>query len=257
MRQALIKYVPRNYYLAFKHWKYKITNRTKFKEHQKRRVTVTSDGYSYRGFDEKKAIFIHIPKCAGVSVNRSIFGDLGGGHNTIEEYISIFEPKFLTRYFKFTIVRNPWDRVVSAYFFLKKGGFSAKDSEWFNEELKNYSSFEEFVINWVNEHNIWKWHHFRPQHHYLLDSGRKLNIDFIGYFENIEEDFKLITTELNLDLSLPSTNKSHHRCYMDYYNEETKEIVRKAYANDIKLLGYTFDNTSLHEQLSNRKLNDI
>ena len=91
MRQALIRYVPRNYYLAFKHWKYKITNRTKFKEHQKRRVTVTSDGYSYRGFDEKKAIFIHIPKCAGVSVNRSIFGDLGGGHNTIEEYISIFE----------------------------------------------------------------------------------------------------------------------------------------------------------------------
>tara|TARA_R110001583_G_scaffold105202_1_gene252647 strand:- start:13918 stop:14577 length:660 start_codon:yes stop_codon:yes gene_type:complete len=218
------------------------------------REFVNDRGYSYKPFDDKKAIFVHVPKCAGVSIAKTLFGCLAGGHTTLDEYINVFEPKFITSYFKFTIVRNPWDRLVSAYFFLKKGGFGLKDKTWFEQELSTYSSFDDFVRNWVNKKNIQKWHHFRPQYHYILNRHNKIKLDFVGYLENIDEDFNTIKKQIGVNCTLENSNKSQHNSYINYYNDETKEIVKEVYAEDIKLLGYNFDNSSLQQQLAQRKL---
>ena len=254
MKQLLIRTLPTGIYLKLKRLDYKRTHRTSFEASQAMRTNVDEQGYSYKGFDEKKAIFIHVPKCAGVSINKTLFGNLGGGHCTLEDYSKIFEPKCIRDYFKFTFVRNPWDRLVSAYFFLKKGGFGEKDKQWFDENLSSFDDFDDFVKNWVNTENIWKWHHFRPQHHYILDKRRRVELDFLGYFENINEDFKIIMNKVGIEAELPGSNASKHNSYIEYYTDETKEIARKAYSADINLLGYEFDNSSLQKQLSARKL---
>ena len=249
MKQIILNALPKNLYLTLKRWNYKRSNKVSF---ERLRTTVTEQGYSYKPFDDRKTIFVHIPKCAGVSINQTIFGNLAGGHTTFEEYLNIFEPHCINGYFKFTIVRNPWDRLVSAYFFLKKGGFGEKDRDWFNEELSSFIDFDDFVKRWVNKKNIWKWHHFRPQYHYMLDKREKIPLDFVGFLENLDDDFKYITKKIGITCDLPTSNKSKHKNYQDYYNDETKEIIREIYSEDIELLGYNFDNTSLQEQLTRR-----
>lgn len=215
-----------------------------------------SNVYSCKVFEEKKAVFIHIPKCAGISTNQTLFGNLGGGHRTLEEYVELFGEDRLSEYFKFTIVRNPWDRLVSAYFFLKKGGLNETNRLWFDKELGIYDGFDDFVLNWVNETNIWKTQHFRPQVHYIIDPQNRVQLDFIGYLENINEDFAMIAKRVGVRRRLPAHNKSSHTAYTEYYTDDARERVANVYAKDIKLLGYNFDNSSLPNQLKNRPLTD-
>ncbi len=249
MKQIILNILPKNLYLTLKWLNYKITCKDTFERLQTMRTTVSKKGYSYKSFDDKKAIFIHIPKCAGVSINQAIFGNLAGGHTTLDHYLKIFEPHCINSYFKFTIVRNPWDRLVSAYFFLKKGGFREKDRDWFNDELSSFTDFDDFVKSWVNKQNIWKEDHFRPQYHYMLDKRRKIPLDFVGFLENLNDDFTYITKKIGITCCLHTSNKSKHKNYQDYYNDETKEIIREVYSEDIKMLGYNFDNTNLQKQL--------
>jgi hypothetical protein len=81
--------------------------------------------------DEFQCIFIHIPKTAGTSVARTLFGQ-GSRHVPYFEYEKVNGRKF-NRYFKFAFVRNSWDRLVSTYFFLKKGGLNDMDRLWAEE----------------------------------------------------------------------------------------------------------------------------
>lgn len=201
----------------------------------------SSDSYSFKPFDDSQSIFIHIPKCAGVSVNKALYGNLAGGHATYNYYTKVFNPNEISTYFKFTFVRNPWDRLVSAYFFLKKGGFNNKDKEWFDKELSQYSTFEEFIIKWLSKENIEKWHHFRPQCSYICDYMGEIKVDYIGYLENINNDFEFIKNKLGLKVDLPNNNKSEHASYKKYYTLETQKIVSEIYDQDIKMFGYTFD----------------
>jgi hypothetical protein len=142
--------------------------------------------------------------------------------------------------------------VVSAYCFLEKGGFDKHDGEWFDKELGAFSGFGDFVRCWLNRQNIWKKNHFRPQYHYMLDNRRRVPLDFVGFLENMEDDFSYICKRLRVKAPLQRVNKSEHGSYQDYYDEQTREIVREVYAEDIQMLGYTFDNSSIPVQLVNR-----
>ncbi|MFP4354891.1 MAG: sulfotransferase family 2 domain-containing protein [Phycisphaerae bacterium] len=88
----------------------------------KRNPPKAGQKYTFYPFDKYRCIFVHIPKAAGVSVCQTLFGNLAGGHDTIEKYQKVFSWSDYKRYFKFTFVRNPWDRLASAYRFLRKGG---------------------------------------------------------------------------------------------------------------------------------------
>jgi hypothetical protein len=208
-----------------------------------------------KSFDDLECIFIHIPKCAGVSINKSLFGNLGGGHLTLKDYRFIFGKKKFDGYFKFTIVRNPWDRVVSAFHFLKKGGMNYADKEWADNNLSNYKDFDTFIKKWLNKENIFKYHHFRPQYHYICLKKNKIGVDFVGYIENINSDFEYISNKINIGTKLRQTNQSPRENYVKYYSEETKDIVANVYKDDIKLLGYDFDNSSNSNQINVRDNN--
>ena len=104
--------------------------KTKFERLQQKRERLQDDGYTYKPYDDYRCIFVHIPKAAGMSICRSLFGNLAGGHATLSDYQIIFPRLEFESYFKFTFVRNPWDRVFSAYNFLKKGGATEFDRQW-------------------------------------------------------------------------------------------------------------------------------
>lgn len=196
---------------------------------------------SFKPFDYYKCIFVHIPKNAGLSVSYTLFGNTGGSHRKIINYQDFFAPQTFRRYYKFAFVRNPWDRLVSTYSFLMKGGISEKDRKWAEENIMHYPDFETFVKEWLNDANIRNSLHFQYQHLFLEDKNGKLAVDFIGRFENITEDFKIIAKQLGINRELKKTNSSQRdKDYKQYYTEETMRIVENVYKQDIKLFNYKF-----------------
>lgn len=172
---------------------------------------------------------------------QNLFGNLGGGHIPIYKYYTTYSPKEFDEYFKFTIVRNPWDRIVSAYHFLKEGGFNNTDAVWFKKNLETYEDFNDFVLKWVCKENIFKFMHFIPQHCFLGNEG-KLLVNKVYKFEKINEMYNDINNRFNLNLFDLHKNKTKNRKsnYRSYYNNNTKNIVANVYRKDIELFNYKF-----------------
>jgi hypothetical protein len=213
---------------------------------QRERIIVTEAGYSFQPFDQHKCIFVHVPKTAGVSVARSLFGNLAGGHTPLEKYQIIFSKNEYENYFKFTFVRNPWDRLVSAYSFLRNGGFDEQDRLWAQNNLSSYNDFDGFVKGWVRKRNIESKIHFMPQYKFVCEPMKfSPGVNYIGYFENLEDDYYYIRNMLGIKASLPHLNSTERKKddYRNFYTEETKKIVADVYMKDIQIFGYDFDNT--------------
>lgn len=189
--------------------------------------------------DQFKCIFIHIPKAAGTSVALTLFNQ-GSSHIPWFEYYYANPSKF-RRYYKFSFVRNPWDRLASTYFFLKRGGMNKEDADWGNANLAAYPTFESFVKGWVNEENIHSWEHFRPQHYFICDEEGRIQMDFVGRMENIEHDFAVVAATLGCTKPLAKVNVGNLKHYSSYYTEETRDIVANVYKKDIELFGYSFE----------------
>ena len=236
--QKLIWKLPYNvryYFFKFKHPK-------GFKEKQAlRQIKSKGDHISLKGFDDLKCIFVHIPKAAGISVNKALFGNYGGSHHQLKDYQLIFSKKEFYEYYKFTFVRNPWDRLVSTYFFLKNGGFHENDKNWFDENLSKYSNFEDFVLHWLTNENIYKWIHFIPQYEFITVNNKVL-VNDIYKLENINDSMNKISSKLNKRIELKHENRNPNRNvkYRDYYSPQTKAIVSSVYKKDIELFDYQF-----------------
>lgn len=110
------------------------------------------------------------------------------------------------------------------------------------ENLSEFNNFNEFVTMWVSKKNILKHIHFKPQYQFLCDSNSRLLVDYLAYFETLQEDFAKIAKYLNLDSALEehNTNPSADG-YKHIYTEDTKKIVRSVYRTDIDLFGYGFE----------------
>lgn len=166
---------------------------------------------------------------------------MNGGHFCIDFYRSVFGQDF-DAYFKFAITRNPWDRVVSAFHFLKGGGLFAGDKEWAERHLAGIETFSDFVNGWLSRRNIYKGIHFVPQHEFICDGTGRLAVDYVGKFERMAESFEEICGRLGLEgKELPHTNRSQRgEDYRSYYGNHEREIVAELYRKDIELFGYEF-----------------
>lgn len=204
---------------------------------------------------ETNSLFVHIPKAAGKSICSSLYGKPLGWHASIRHYEIIFSKQELDRMFTFTIVRNPWDRLVSAYNFTRQGGFLDADGRSHSQrstmakQISDFASFDDFVKNFDFIDNVRNCDGkacllFIPQWRFITGWDSKIAVDFIGKLENLAEDFKHITSKIGTEATLKHVNKSRHKKdndYRSYYSDESAEIVANLYKKDIELLDYRFE----------------
>ena len=179
-------------------------------------------------------IFIHINKTAGTSIGKAI-GLPIKDHLTAKEVIAKVGQSKWNEAYKFTLVRNPWDKAVSLYEYRRKKGrtdIAARGipfSDWVKMtygENKNYDYYNARA--------------FQPQVDWLKDNEGKISMNFVGKFESINEDFNHIKSVIGLDAELPYLNASKRVGYQSYHDDETRDIVARWFHEDIDLFDYKF-----------------
>ena len=200
---------------------------------------------------EHKFFFIHVEKTGGSSVNTVLMnsGHLNkdvdilkktgiinfkqpqfrgteyyGGDRGAQECIGLFGDDIWDEYFTFAFVRNPWDRMYSWYRYLINDGAMTADI-----------SLKTWLLNYNFKGRM-------KQTTYFLDKDGKNRMKFLGRYENLQADFDKICNTLNFPTQkLPHINKSPNKLpYYEFYNIETKSVVSKIFAEEIKLLEYEY-----------------
>lgn len=193
-----------------------------------------------------RAIFIHVPKAAGSSLKEQIYGAPMGGHRRIVEFAA-YDAQRTHDFFKYAFVRNPWDRLLSAYTFLVQGrDTSWRDTQFVHAHLAPHADFGAFVRALADPGYralVMRYDHFRPQSHWICLPGETGHaMDFLGRFETLQADLSRLFERLDLPVpEMRNSRASKHKSYMEEYDEETRAVVADLYAGDIDLLGYGFE----------------
>ena len=174
---------------------------------------------SFTQNNPSKFTFIHIPKNAGTAIKRMMKADVRKNkHCDIYECRELWGDELG---FTFAVVRNPWDRMVSYYNYMKKQ----------NARVWKGVSFEQFIMSE-------DWLRVGKQQHEYFDE-----VDMVLRYENIEEDLKTLFDKMGFK---PTKLRVHNRSkwkghYSDFYNDKTKEEVYRRCRVDIDKFGYTFE----------------
>lgn len=222
---------------------------------------------------EHRCIFIHIPKCAGTSIEAAL-GHLDGrtgrglqdhrGIRMLEQPlarpVAISTPSNarevvrrlvrplrrqrndrnrlrLTRhqyesYFKFTIVRNPWARAVSAYDNVMRDATHRS-----RHGLVAAVPFAEYLRRFAGQRML------TPQMDFIRDFSGKVPLDFIGRFENLAADFAKACQLMGLreEVELPHALRAPSATnYRERYDDASRELIRRTYREEVALFGYDF-----------------
>jgi len=197
---------------------------------------------------QKRFLFVHIPKTAGNSIQSALrdysedqlvalrkeqdgierFGLRNPKyqikkHSMLREYHDALGPEQFRDLYKFTCVRNPWDRMVSYYFTPTQ-----------HPETWNRKKFREIIFKAVSVADYLR-----------LGDGEEdpfANVDHIIRFENLADDFAAVCAAIAISPpTLPQYNRSHRDHYTKYYDDELRELVRTRFAAEIERFNYTFE----------------
>ncbi|MEQ3638116.1 MAG: sulfotransferase family 2 domain-containing protein [Alteromonas sp.] len=185
-------------------------------------------------------LFFHIPKSAGTSIVRALYGNSGVGHFPAHVLKKADEQYFFQAY-KFTVVRDPYDRLISAYEFAKRGGtddvpfFAGYDMGEFPQ------NFDMFVVEWLARIDFDTCDYvFRPQNWFVCDQNQQLLIDKVYKFENMDQVEVELSNHTGRTIKIPMTNKvARNKAISDYYSNPTVlNLVNEIYKQDFEIFGY-------------------
>jgi chondroitin 4-sulfotransferase 11 len=199
--------------------------------------------YSPRN-EELGAIFIHVPKTGGSSITSALFGQ--NPRNIPASRYAAYDGERFDALVKFAFVRNPWDRLLSSYSYLRNsiGKNRSPSVLWAAANLSHYTSFEQFVLSLRDlafRRRILAQKIFFPQRMWVcLPLEPRHRMDFLGRFETLEQDYAVLASRFGLPPDLQKIRKSDHAPYTSVYTAEMQEVVAGVYRRDIELFGYTF-----------------
>ena len=138
--------------------------------------------------------------------------------------------------FKFAFVRNPWDLQVSSWHHLKR------ERPHLVEHLPDFESF----LRWkLDPERPYQYHidtSIERQTDYLRDLDDTILVDFIGKYENLQEDYEEVCRRIGINPPpLPHKRKATGRTdYRQYYDDATAQLLAGYFKADIEEFGYKF-----------------
>jgi hypothetical protein len=208
----------------------------------------------------RKYVFVHIPKTGGTSMAlaleaRAMKDDIMLGdtpkalnrrhrvkgvrtkgrlwkHSTLSDIDGLVDGAALAGMFTFTLVRNPWDRIVSYYHWLKDQSF-----DHVAVKLAKATDFAGFVAAPQTQASQRAW----PSARYMINAQGVEHADAFIRIEHFAQDAAPLFAHLGFDLTLDMVNKSERgRDYRDYYTPQLQQMVADCCADDIARFGYKF-----------------
>lgn len=188
-----------------------------------------------------KLIFIHIPKCAGISVWHALDLTISD-----ENLISVTPPilqhllpnqlkyKYIDKktwesYSKITIIRNPYDRVISDYFWMKDNPEAKRLA---NGSFDDFLTLREDIVkNNKYDQDVY-FDHFYPMHFYF----EGVKYDQVIRFENIAEGYEQLRKTYNIQNELPRVNESNRKNFT--LNKSQQDRIYNLYKKDFIQFGY-------------------
>jgi hypothetical protein len=180
----------------------------------------------------RKLIFVHIARTGGSSIETALVGkdwwliEPQTKHISAKNARTIYGEDVWNTYTKFSIVRNPWDRIASMW-----------ATKWWHQasDLDEGCSFEEFIRK------------IKPHPHEIYDTlfyYEILNekIDFILRFESLQDDFSRMLSSIGVgDIQLPHIEESKRQYYTTIYSEIEKQLIADLFDIDILRFGYSYE----------------
>ena len=217
----------------------------------------------------KKFIFIHIPRSGGNSIQSTLVDycdeelvKIGEGahqftlkhhefnlkkHSMIRDYHAAFGDGTVTEFFKFTSVRNPWDRIMSRWFLYHYGPRNRPKSRGrsiFRRTIEPRWDKEKFIqfIEWHSDRSGPRFWSIMP---WITVNGQVFIDGYIRY-ESIQADYDAICDRIGLPRrELPHFNRSRRESsYHAYYDGETRDLVARICKDEIEYFGFEFGGTS-------------
>lgn len=230
----------------------------------KMRAKIKRNGSYYtRSFffdPDKKLLYLSVSKAGNTSIKACLYAmpemdDYRNVHNAVHHQknrAQILQISRFSDYYKFTFVRNPFDRLVSCY---ENKLHSDRESVGvtineliYDRYLMGYlgkdRGFMDFARRVCRIPDKYADRHFVSQSFGMLDENGRLIPDYVGKFENFAGDFEVIREKFDL-APLPHYNqtKKEKKNWMDYYDLDTARRVYERYKTDIQVFGYqqTYD----------------
>ncbi|MCP3982179.1 MAG: sulfotransferase family protein [bacterium] len=203
--------------------------------------------------DSKNFVFVHVQKTAGSSIRRALLPYALDyprtrayklltrsriirnwrryafrHHAPLRDAERILPAERFSGMFKFGFVRNPWDRLVSWYSFYRQRPHHKR-----HDLVHRLGSFEAYVEFEIRRDKT-------SQFRMLADSSGGVNLDFVGHFESLHDDFAEVCRRLDVEAELPVHNLTRHDSYRNYYTDELAERVAEHWRKDVETFGYEF-----------------
>lgn len=214
-------------------------------------------------FPESRVCYVDVPKTASTSILKILLeaegADVSSLPLTLHEYtIKMYSQDDFSKvpdYFSFAFVRNPFERVVSTY------------KNMYKKDPNRWSTFTNYLFGWFKEDkgfayfvqkgptqisDSWADEHCVSQHVIVCDQEGNPYVDFIGRFERLAEDWKVVQKRTGLP-DLPHLNRTVKDDWRDYYTVELVEMVYRRYQKDIEVFGYEEEYIKLKAYLEEKE----
>lgn len=201
-----------------------------------------ADPYPLGPIVEAGVVFVHVPKTGGTSVARALYGTDGGGHRTVRDYRAELGDAFVDRAFVFAVVRDPVERLASAFRYLQAGGGNRLDAAFRDRVLGPYDTLDAFVRGWLSAETVREQVHFRPQAEFVAGPGGAVDVDVVARHERLAEDYAAVRRRTGRGGPLPHLNRTAVAGApprpAPALSAEARARVRDLYRADFDLFGY-------------------